>query len=766
MTESHDLDPASLEDDLVGFASQVARVGGWRVDLPDKLTWSYAVRDILGVPAGTQLELEQALSFHPPEWRARAEEALRTCALQGVPYDVELQLLNARGERLWVRSIGQAVRGPSGDIVAVQGALQDITEKKQAQHAVEQSEKRFRLLGDSMPWIVWTARPDGTVDYFNKAAFDYSGSLDPDNLSEAWLGFIHPDDAALAWSTWERGVREEQEYQVELRIRRADGAYRWHLNRGIPVRDESGRLVQWYGAATDIHDRRVSEQANQRLAAQLSATLESITDAFYILDHDWCFRYLNKQAERLLFRGRDELLGRNVWEEFPEARATSIGSEYERAVSQRCTVTFEAYYPALGWFNIRAYPSDEGLAVYFTNITADKEAEAERATLEAQLLQAQKMEAVGRLAGGVAHDFNNMLMLIQGHVEIMLEGDHPGSQTYPELMAIAAAARRSADLTRQLLAFARKQTIAPRILDLNQTLAGMLGMLRRLLGEEIRLVYTPGDKVLSVRIDPAQLDQVIVNLAINARDAISSTGSIEVQTANVDMSAAQCATRPGLLPGAYVRLSVSDDGCGMDEEVLSRMFEPFFTTKGQGVGTGLGLATCYGIIKQNEGYIEVSSTLGQGTRFEVYLPGQPPAQDPAQPAALDAVRGGETVLLVEDEPALLNLCERRLKQLGYNVLPMGCPQEAIRFAETYPQEIHLLLTDVIMPNVSGEQVWTRVRAGRPDLRCLFMSGYTADIIGRRGVLDQDIAFLEKPFTQQSLAAKVRQALEQPPSMKR
>ena len=383
--------------------------------------------------------------------------------------------------------------------------------------------------------------------------------------------------------------------------------------------------------------------------------------------------------------------------------------------------------------------------------------------LEAQLRQSQKMEAVGRLAGGVAHDFNNMLAVIVGHADMALEQTAPDDPLHAELQAIQKAAQRSADLTGQLLAFARKQTIAPQVLDLNDTIAGMLKMLGRLIGENIDLLWKPAATLWPVNMDPTQIDQVMANLVVNARDAIVGVGKITIETAKVTFDEGYCEIHAGFSPGAYALLAVSDNGCGMDKEIMARLFDPFFTTKPPGQGTGLGLATVYGIVKQNRGLINVYSEPGRGTIFKIYLPRYESDQISARrvPAPTVVPTGTETVLLVEDEEALLELGKILLGQLGYTVLGAGSPGQAIQLAETYEGVIHLLLTDVIMPDMSGRDLWQRLGALRPDLKCLFMSGYTANVIAHHGVLDPDVHFLQKPFSKTVLANKLREVLYAP-----
>jgi len=396
------------------------------------------------------------------------------------------------------------------------------------------------------------------------------------------------------------------------------------------------------------------------------------------------------------------------------------------------------------------------------DVTDRRRAEEAKERLQAALVGAQRMESVGRLAGGVAHDFNNMLGVIVGHAEMALELDRSGP-TGSHLQEIRKAALRSADLTRQLLAFARRQTIAPRVLDLNEVVTNMLRILKRLIGEDIDLVWTPGEGLWPIRMDPSQIDQILANLCVNARDAISGVGRIVIETENVLLDDAYCAGHLGFIPGSYVQLAVSDDGCGMDGETLRHVFEPFFTTKGLGQGTGLGLATVYGVVRQNEGFVNVYSEPGQGTTFRIYLPrheseGIPASREAEAPGA--ANRGGETLLLVEDEPAILNMGRAMLERMGYRVLAAGSPGEALRQVREWEGRIDLLLTDVIMPEMNGRDLATGLVSLYPDMGCLFMSGYTANAIAHHGVLDEQVFFIQKPFSTNDLAAKIREALQE------
>ncbi len=388
-----------------------------------------------------------------------------------------------------------------------------------------------------------------------------------------------------------------------------------------------------------------------------------------------------------------------------------------------------------------------------------RHAAAQHRQLEAQLIQAQKMEGIGRLAGGVAHDFNNLLTAILGYADLM-ESQLEDEGLRSELREIRLAGERAAALTRQLLAFSRRQVLQPRTLDLNAVVSDVEKMLARVIGEDVTLVTRLDPSLGSVKADPGQLEQVIMNLAVNARDAMPEGGTLTFETANALLDADFIAVHPGSLPGAHVVLIVTDTGTGMTDEVRSHAFEPFFTTKVKGKGTGLGLATAYGIVKQSGGYITVDSAAGHGTTFRIYLPRVEGTADSARTASSSLLpTGTETILLVEDEPGVRRLSRTILEAQGYAVLEAASGDEALEVAQSHPGEIHLVATDVIMPGISGRVLWDRLRGLRPNSRVLFMSGYTDDAIARHGVLEPGIAFLQKPFTPLSLAQKVREVLD-------
>jgi len=411
-------------------------------------------------------------------------------------------------------------------------------------------------------------------------------------------------------------------------------------------------------------------------------------------------------------------------------------------------------------FAVREHGTIVKLHGAFQDVTLRRRATEETAALEAQLNHAMKMQSVGRLAGGVAHDFNNMLSVIVGHTEIALSQIDPSASVHADLLEIKKASERSGDLTRQLLAFARKQTVSPRALNLNASIDALLTMRPKLIGEDIQFVWRPEPSLWLAKLDPTQVDQLFTNLCVNARDAISGVGRIEVATANCTIDDNYCATHDDASPGDYVRLTVRDTGGGMSADVMAHLFEPFFTTKGLGLGTGLGLATVYGSVRQNDGFITVDSEPGLGTEFGLYFRRFHGEVEPASRVEEpEAIHGGrETILVVEDEPAILRLVSRALEAHGYTVLATTSSVHALRLAADHALPIDLLLTDVVMPELNGRDLANRLRARQPSLKCLFMSGYTADVIDKHGVIDNSAQFIGKPFSIAALVSKMQEVI--------
>lgn len=558
------------------------------------------------------------------------------------------------GIRRWFKCIDKAILWPDGRLVRYEMAI-DIHERKLAEDAVHESERRLRALGDNLPGgMVYEIEinRDGTQRRFSHLSAGVRllhGLTVEEALADCSLIYdqIHEEDRATLERLEQVALDSLTPFRAEARFVHPSGEVRWRLFQSAPRILSDGR-VAWDGIELDITDLKRGEQERDRLHEQL-------------------------------------------------------------ALSQR-------------------------------------------------------MESVGRLAGGVAHDFNNMLAVIVGHSEMALERARPEDPLRTDLEKIHEAAERSTRLTRQLLAFACRQTAAPRVLDPNQTIEAMLPMLRQLLGEGIELAWRPDPHAGAFRMDPSQVDQILVNLLLNARDATGGTGRVTLETACVRFEEEDCSVRAGFTPGEYVLLSVSDNGTGMDADTLSQVFEPFFTTKEAGQGTGLGLSTVCGILRQNSGFISVSSEPGQGTTFKLYFPrclGLPVAAPapPEPPLPHPPTQGPQTILLVEDEPLLRDITRQMLEQNGYLVLVADGPSEALQVARCHPDPVHLLLTDVVMPRMSGRELARKIAEIHPEARQLYMSGYTANVIAHHGVLETGVHFLQKPFSMKVLLTRIREVLD-------
>ncbi len=620
---------------------------------------------------------------------------------------------------------------------------------------------------------ILAAVPDIIMEVDRRKIYTWANQAGLDFFGEEVVGKEAADYFMGEQETYERVDRlfggDENVIYVESWQRRRDGEKRLLAWWCRVLKDKAGTVTGALSTARDITDQKQAEKAAVQAAREWQTTFDATKDAIWVLDRDHRVLRSNQAAERLFGLSKEQMLDRHCWEIMHGANQAIHECPTRQAKQSLTRETLELKHGA-SWFSVTVDPILDAEGRYtgtvhiISDITDHKREEMEREKMQAQFLQAQKMESVGRLAGGVAHDFNNMLSVILGYTEMALENVEPSQPMHADLMEIYKAANRSSAVTRQLLAFARKQTIAPLVIDLNETIEGMLKMLRRLIGEDIELQWKPGSARLFVKMDPSQIDQVLANLCVNARDAIKDVGRITIETGKATLDETDCLEHAGFRPGDFVLLSVSDNGHGMDAQMLANIFEPFFTTKGVGQGTGLGLSTVYGIVQQNNGFIEVGSEPGKGTDFKIYLP-----RHAAQPMELlresaqeMPLSQGETILLAEDDASLLNLCERLLKELGYTVISAETPAGVLRVAEMHGGRIDLLITDVIMPEMNGRDLSSHLRSRRPDLKTLFMSGYTADVIAHREVLDEGVCFIPKPFTKRELAVKIREALAQEP----
>jgi PAS domain S-box-containing protein len=538
--------------------------------------------------------------------------------------------------------------------------------------------------------------------------------------------------------------REHNEFSAE------DEAILVQMASLVSVCIENAQLLQ---------GTRVAAANAQESQQEIENVLSSISDAFYVLDNDFNFTYLNDRALELIKRKRDDLMGKCVWDEFPEAKETIVYELYHRCVATGESGACELYYePLRSWFAVRIFPHAKGLSVYFRDISDQVETEE-------KLQQAEKLKAVGQLTGGVAHDFNNLLTVILGNADILTDELRNNRNLLPLAEMTRSAAERAAELTKRLLAFARRQPLNPKTVDVNKLVSGFETLLRRTLGEQIAIELVQGAGLWKAQIDPSQLESALLNLAINSRDAMSSGGRLTIETTNAHIDDNYASQHEEVLPGQYVLIAVSDTGEGIPKDLINRVFEPFFTTKEVGKGSGLGLSMIYGFIKQSGGHVKIYSEPDEGTTVKLYLPR---ARDESQvanldnPATVEPPHGKETILLVEDDDMVRSHVRNQLIELGYTVVDAADAAEAITLFETTPH-IDLLFTDIVMPGgLNGRKLADQLRARSPELKVLFMSGYTENAIVHHGRLDPGVFLLNKPFRKQDLARKVRQVFESEP----
>jgi two-component system, cell cycle sensor histidine kinase and response regulator CckA len=671
---------------------------------------------------------------------------------------------------------------PDGmDFVELQALAHTANDMVQARKRTEASlmlsETRLRATIENTPNVaVQWYDAAGRIQYWNHASELMYGWRAEEVLGKTLDACIQTLEEAQEFRRILEGIQKTGHPcgPYETSVRRRDGSEGWVLATvfGLPMGNGEIRFVCM---DVDITERKRAEEALRESEKKYRDLFErSPVGIFQTSSKGGHALFLNPEMGRILGANSSEEALENfqdIARDFyvdPNRREAFIALLKDRGVAENFECEVKGLNGKRIWLNANARAremSADGTFLidgFCSDITERKRAEEERDALQAQLLQAQKMESVGQLAGGVAHDFNNMLSVIMGYTELGLIQCSPSDPLYRNLKAIRKAAQRSVDLTQQLLAFARKQTVAPKVLNLNDTVSGMLKMLRRLIGEDIDMIWVPQEGLRPVKMDPSQIDQILANLCVNARDAIAGVGKITIETHNTAFDEAYCAVHLGFVSGEYVMLSFSDDGCGMRKEILDHIFEPFFTTKEVGKGTGLGLATVYGIVKQNEGFTNVTSEPGKGTIFRIYLPcfEKEAAVVPTESTTEIPQGRGETILLVEDEPMIMEVSRAMLEKLGYKVLSAGTPSEALRQATVHAAEIQLLITDVVMPEMNGRELAELICGIKPGLKCLFTSGYTTNVIAHHGVLDDGVSFLKKPFSMKDLATVIGHVLPQ------
>ncbi len=645
----------------------------------------------------------------------------------------------------------------------VSSSIRDVSERRKAEQALRHSRDLLDLIGQLAKVGGWELDLETETLTWSEGAYRIH-EVDPStrpSLAQA-IDFFLPEARPAISAAVRACIDSGTPWDLELPLMTARGRTIWVRAQGVAER-QGDRTVRLLGALQDVTDRKRSEEAILKETAFSDAVLDSLPGIFYLFDHTGRFLRWNRYLETVsgysaeevgamhplaFFTGEDQTLIEETIRKVFETGAAEVEASLASKDGKRTP-----HYFVGARFAVDGVPCCIGAGI---DVTARKH-------LETQLQQSQKIEAIGRLAGGVAHDFNNLLGVITGYGELAQRQLGPEHPSRPRVDQMIKAAGRAAGLTRQLLAFSRKQVLQPKLLDLNSIVADTHRMLGRLIGEDVTVVVQPAPDLGTVKADPGQIEQIILNLAVNARDAMPKGGTLTLETANVDLDRDYCAAHPPATPGRYVQLAITDTGVGMDQKTLTMIFEPFFTTKPEGQGTGLGLATVYGIVKQSGGHIWVYSEPGRGTTFKVHLPSVDEPIETARPggAPAEAPRGQETILLVEDAEMLQEVIREKLEESGYTVLLASNGEEALALARERKGPIDLLLTDVVMPKLGGGELAKLLCALRPGMRVLYMSGYTDGAISQHGVLGEGVLLLEKPFTGDQLARLVREALDRP-----
>ena len=682
-------------------------------------------------------------------------------------FEIEFRMFDADGEIRWMMYLGTVEYDTAGSPVRLIGTIQDITKRREIELQSRQFEVNLRALVEASTLFTWQANVHGESDELFAWLQDLSGR--PITSIEEVLEIIHPEDVDAARQAWELSVATRTVFTSVCRFLSRDRGYRYLAIRGVQLFDDKGNFQQWIGTFNDITDRKSAEEALRKNEAQLQLVADSVPVVIAYLDKESRFLFANKAClnwfgladKEIVGRHVADIVGRDIYKELlSEIESVLKGAEVrlERAAlidrTRYVQLTYKPDLDSLG--------NTLGYFLFIIDLTASRQAEERLRKSQEQLRQAQKLESIGRLAGGIAHDFNNMLTAINGYSELALSQLSDGDPLKRNIEEIKKAGERSANLTRQLLAFSRQQLINVSLINLNQAIIDSTVMIQRVIGEDIQIETDLYERLWTLKGDKNLLTQILLNLVVNARDAMPRGGIITISTQNVILDDDSMMLRFGADVGPFVKLSVSDTGIGMDDETKKQIFEPFFTTKETGKGTGLGLSMVYGIVKQLDGYVWVESEPNGGTTFDLYFPR---AEDTDEVTSVEIhntnpKHGTETVLLVEDEDIVRELSSEVLRSCGYKVIEASSGKEALRSYKEFGQEISLLMTDVVMPGMNGEELAKQLLSIQPELKILYTSGYIDNPIALSDGLKHGAAFIQKPFTNIELARKIRAILDE------
>jgi PAS domain S-box-containing protein len=757
---------------------QIGQVGGLEVDLRAgfRNRRSPEYLQIHGLPpdAANESHEDWVRRLHPEDREATEKKFRDAVAGKIRDYAVQYRIIRpSDGEVRWISVKSTIERDENGRAIRLVGAHTDVTEQVMAEQALRQSEEEFRTLAEAVPHHVWTARPDGLLNWFNPRVYEYAGCGPGELDGEKWGKIVHPEDIPGVAASWSRAIGGGGAYEVEFRLRRADGAYRWFLARAVAARNTQGEIIRWIGTNTDVHDQKMIAGELAELNATLAQRVLEKTrerdriwnvsqDLLVVADRDGVWRTVNPAWTRTLGWSEAELLNRtSEWLEHPDDGGVTR-AEVRKLGEAETTVRFESRfrhkdgsYRWLSWTGVSDVDHNYAVA---RDITAEKAAAERLKATEEALLQSRKMEAVGQLTGGIAHDFNNLLTGIVGSLDLLQTRLNQGrtDNVARYINAAMTSANRAAALTHRLLAFARRQPLIPKSVDANQLIVSLEDLLRRTIGETIDLSIVASDDLWGTLCDPNQLESALLNLAINARDAMPDGGKLTISTANARLDGVAADT-PALAPGDYILIDVTDTGVGMSAEVAARAFDPFFTTKPIGQGTGLGLSMIYGFARQSNGHVTIDSKIKQGTSVKLYLPrhhGDIATEDESAVKAGEHAATGETVLVVEDEPVVRAVILEMLQEQGYRTREAVDGPSGLRILRN-PERIDLLVTDVGLPGMNGRQLADQARETRPDLKILFITGYAESAAIAAGFLQPGMEMITKPFDLDNLSQRIR-----------
>lgn len=755
-TEQHRIAHALLQSELrLHRAQEAGGVGTFAVDLASDLVFgTRQFYRIFGVPEAESVPAAVFEALVLPEDAALRSDSMRRHN-EAAPLDVEYRIRRADdGALRWIARKGEFEHGADGKAARLVGVVQDITERRAIQQALEDSAAQFRTFAQVLPNHVWTSRPDGALDWFNDRVYEYSGAARGTLDGSAWAALVHPDDLAAAVAAWQASLASGDDYETEFRIRRADGAFRWHLVRALALRTGDGPISRWVGTNTDIHERKLAQAESRRDRDRIWTLSQEL---MLVCDLQGSIAAVNPAASRLLGWSGEAMVGQRLAHFIHPDDVAGTAAELDKLANGITTLAFENRYRAqdgsyrlLSW---TAVPDGGFIHAVARDITRERAAEE-------ALRQSQKLEAIGQLTGGVAHDFNNVLAIIKTSIEMLRRGKLSEERRQRFMDAISSAVVRATRLTGQLLAFARRQALQPEVFDVGQNTRAVGEMIGSLTGARIEIELKLAPQACYVDADPSQFDTALVNLAVNARDAMAQRGKLTIAVAAVDEIPGQ-PLQPATA-GRFVAISVSDTGTGIASEHLAQIFEPFFTTKGVGHGTGLGLSQVFGFAKQSGGDIRVNSVLGQGSTFTLYLPRavradgavSPATAEPATPAALVQGDGG-CVLVVEDNAELAASVADTLQELGYTTLSVASGEAALAELTHDATRFVAVFTDVVMAGMSGIELANQVRRLHGAVPVVLASGYSSVLAQST---DHGFTLLQKPYAVDQLAQALHDSI--------